>query len=92
MKNFENELITMFVEGNDNFYGEGERVEIEFENDEYNNKENYDDEFVNGFRDLKKRLKKGNIEIKVEDDNIVYNFELKGEDILMWFIEGKEWF
>ena len=90
MENFENELITMFCEGNDNYYGEGEKVEIDWEDEEYNDKENYDDEFVDGFRDLKKRLKKGSIKVE-EDDGIVYNFELKGKDILMWFIEGKEW-
>jgi hypothetical protein len=89
MENFENELIEMFNSGNDNYYGEGERVEELWLDDEYNDRENYDDEFVDGWIDLKNRLRNGNI---VNDEwDVEINFELRGEDILMWFIEGKEW-
>jgi hypothetical protein len=53
--------------------------------DEYNDRENYDDEFVDGWIDLKNRLRNGNI---VNDEwDVEFNFELRGEDILMWFIE-----
>jgi hypothetical protein len=91
MENFENELIMMFVDGNDNYYGEGKKVEYLYEDIEYGDKDNYDGEFVNNWIDLKDRLKGGDIKIEMGFDNIVYNFELKGEDVLMWFIEGKKW-
>lgn len=81
----ENELIEMFNNGNDNYYGKGKKVKYLFEDDEFNNDENYDEEFIDGWEDLKNRLKEG--KIIIEDDDIVYNFELKKEDILMWFIE-----
>ncbi len=85
MEKMENVLIEWFGCGNDNEYGVGERVEMLWENIEYSDRENYDDEFVDSWEDLKSRLRNGNI---VNDEwDIEFNFELRGEDILMWFIE-----
>ena len=78
-------LIDLFGCGNDNEYKIGERVECLFEDDEYNDRENYDDDFVDGWIELKNRLKNGMIVNKEFNGDI--NFELVGEDILMWFIE-----
>ena len=78
-------LIDLFGCGNDNEYEIGERVECLFEDDEYNDRENYDDDFVDGWIELKNRLKDGDIVNKEFNGDI--NFELVGEDILMWFIE-----
>jgi len=77
-------LIEMFGCGNDNEYVEGEYVEYLWEDEEYNDKDNYDDEFVDEWNDLKNRLRNGKlINDKWYDE---MNFELRGEDILMWFI------
>jgi len=74
-------LIDLFSCGNDNEYESGERIECLFEDEEYNDRENYDDEFVDDWIELKNRLKNEMIV------NKKFNFELVGEDILMWFIE-----
>lgn len=85
MENFENELIEFWGCGNDSEYEVGERVEYLWEDSEYSDRENYDDGFVDGWIDLKNRLRNGKI---VNDEwDVEMNFELRGEDILMWFIE-----
>ena len=85
MEKMENVLIEWFGCGNDNEYEVGKRIEELWLDIEYNDRENYDDEFVDGWIDLKNRLRNGNI---VNDEwDIEFNFELRGEDILMWFIE-----
>jgi len=83
----ENELIELFGCGNDNEYVVGERVESLWEDEEYNDVDNYGEDWVEDWIDLKNRLKGGMIVNK--DYNVDINFELVGEDILMWFIEEK---
>ena len=80
----ENVLIEWFGCGNDNEYEINERVEELWEDVEYSDRDNYDDEDVDRWIDLKNRLKEGNI-VNNEWD-VEFNFELRGEDVLMWFI------
>jgi hypothetical protein len=61
MEKMENVLIEWFGCGNDNEYKVGERVEYLWEDIEYSDRDNYDDEFVDEWVDLKNRLKNGNI-------------------------------
>lgn len=88
-KGLEFDLIEMFGCGNDNEYVVGERVEYLWEDEEFNDLDNYSEEFVNGWNELKDRLKGGMIVNKEFLGDI--NFELVGEDILMWFIEESEY-
>jgi len=84
MESMENVLIEWFCIGNDNQYKKGERVEELWYDEEYSDRDNYGDEFVDKWIDLKNRLKNGSV---INDEwNDEFHFELKGEDILMWFI------
>jgi hypothetical protein len=90
MENMESILMGMVLGSDDCYYGEGKRVEWLWEDEEYGDEKSYDDVFVGGWKDLKNRLRKGNIVYNGWFD-VEMNFELRGEDILMWFIEGKDW-
>jgi hypothetical protein len=84
MMKMEEVLIDEFFVGNEGGYEIDERVECFYCDEEYSDEDNYDDEDIEMWNDLKDRLRKGSLVVSKEYG--VFNFELVGEDVLMWLI------
>ena len=84
MMKMEEVLIDEFFDGNEGEYEIGERVECFYCDEEYSDDDNYDEDDIEMWNDLKDRLRGGSLVVSKEYG--VFNFELVGEDVLMWLI------
>ena len=82
------EMIYDFCVGNDNEYEIGEEIEFRYEEIEKGDLDNYDEEDVNRFYEVRKYISEvGEIVYLDENSKIEYKFEVIENDIVCRFIE-----
>ena len=77
-------MVNEFNEGNDNYYGKGEKVSFKFEEIEKGNVDLYGEEEVKMFLEVRDYLKE---EVKMIISEIEYSFKVEDKDIVCNFIE-----
>jgi hypothetical protein len=86
-------MIDEFNCGNDNEYKVGSRVSFKFEECEKGDLDNYDEEDVNAFFEIRKYIEDEGGELKYigefDDKDLEYTFKVVGEDIECSWIEPK---
>lgn len=88
IKNYLESMIYDFCCGNDNEYKKGKLVKFKYEEEEKGDLNNYDEEDVNMFYEVRKYIKEvGEVIYLNEDDGIEYKFVVKKKDIVCSFIE-----
>jgi hypothetical protein len=83
-------MVRNFCEGNDNEYDEGELMEFRFEECERGDIDNYGEEEVNKFYEVRKYISEvGEVSYLDENDKIEYTFTVENDDIVCKWIEPK---
>lgn len=91
--NYFEEMINDFCNGNDNEYKVGSKVSFKFEEDEKTDDDNYEEEDINNFINVRKFILNEGGEVKYigifGDEDLEYTFKVIGNDIECSFIEPK---
>jgi hypothetical protein len=88
IENYLESMIYDFNCGNDNEYDEGELVEFRYEEIEKGDLDNYDEEDVNMFYEMRDYINEvKEIKYKNDDDGIEYIFSVEENDIVCRFKE-----
>jgi hypothetical protein len=88
IENYLESMIYDFNCGNDNEYDEGDLVEFRYEEIEKGDLDNYDEEDVNMFYEMRNYISEvKEIKYKSDDDGIEYIFSVEGNDIVCRFKE-----
>jgi len=91
--NYFEEMIDDFCNGNDNEYKVGSKVSFKFEEDEKTNDDNYEEEDINNFINIREFILNEGGEVKYigtfDDEDLEYTFKVIGNDIECSFIEPK---
>ena len=91
--NYFEEMINDFCNGNDNEYKVGSKVSFKFEEDEKTDDNNYEEEDINNFINVRKFILNEGGEVKYigifGDEDLEYTFKVIGNDIECSFIEPK---
>jgi len=88
IENYLESMIYDFNCGNDNEYDEGELVEFRYEEIEKGDLDNYDEEDVNMFYEVRKYISEvKEVNYLNENDKINYKFVVEENDIVCSFIE-----
>ena len=91
--NYFEEMINDFCNGNDNEYKVGSKVSFKFEEDEKTDDNNYEEEDINNFINVRKFILNEGGEVKYigifGDEDLEYTFKVIGSDIECSFIEPK---